>query len=69
MPKERWRLDLREDITNAIDGVTGGTCPANIIDAVLLSVLPHLEGAYKRGLMAGRSQAGYRARRNPEEKS
>lgn len=34
---------------------------------LLSTFLPHIEAAYQRGLMAGRSQAGYVTRRKPKE--
>jgi hypothetical protein len=45
--------------------------PPNVQGAVsryLLGLIePHIEAAYQRGLMAGRSQAGYTTRRKPKE--
>lgn len=38
-------------------------------DAALAAVLPHIEAAYKRGLTAGRSQAGYTTRRKKKEET
>lgn len=38
-------------------------------DAALAAVLPHIEAAYKRGLIAGRSQAGYTTRRKKKEET
>lgn len=34
---------------------------------LLGALLPHIEAAYQRGLMAGRSQAGYGTRRKPRK--
>lgn len=36
-------------------------------EAALDAVMPHIEAAYQRGLMAGRSQAGYTTRRKKKE--
>jgi hypothetical protein len=34
---------------------------------LLCQFMPHIEAAYQRGLMAGRSQAGYGTRRKKKE--
>ena len=67
MANEKWRMDLRKDIREAMDATTGGTAPQGLIDAVLLSTLPHLEAAYKRGEVAGHSRAGYKVPSPREE--
>lgn len=38
-----------------------------LTEAGMEVVLPHIEAAYQRGLMAGRSQQGYAARRKSKE--
>lgn len=65
MPTERWRLDLRKDVQGAVSDYTSDAVEASA--AVVAAVLPHFELAYQRGLVAGRSQAGYRARAPKEE--
>lgn len=63
MANEKWRMDLKKDIREALDpyfpeGEVIG--PGGATSAALRAVLPHLEAAYKRGEVAGRSRAGYR---------
>lgn len=72
MARDKGRLSLKEDIECAI-GLNvdcGGTEGVHKVrDAVLAAVLPHFELAYKRGLMAAKSQAGYATRRKPKEEA
>lgn len=60
MPDEKWRMDLKKDLREAIEDHIDKMPSATGVDSVLLRVLPHLEAAYKRGEVAGRSRAGYR---------
>lgn len=67
MPNEKWHLDLKGDIREALAKAEGfdpsGLEPEDYqehVAALLAAVLPHLEAAYKHGEVAGRSQAGYR---------
>jgi hypothetical protein len=56
-----WEVDLRETVNAWVLGslmVKGGAYAA---------FKRHVEAAYERGLMAGRSQAGYGARRKPRK--
>ncbi|WP_141747159.1 hypothetical protein [Streptomyces agglomeratus] len=64
MARDKGRLDLRKDIRDALASHTELE-PG--VTAVLLAVLPHFELAYKRGVEAERSKAGYRATRTKEE--
>jgi hypothetical protein len=65
-----WETRLNADIEAAI-GLSvdcGGTAGVQRVrDVVLRNVLPHIDAAYKRGLMAGRSQSGYRTTRKKKE--
>jgi hypothetical protein len=56
MTRGKGRLDLKADIRSALAPhihLEPG------VDAVLAAVLPHIELAYQRGVMAERSRAGY----------
>lgn len=66
MANEKWRMDLKGDIRKALEN--HGVQRLEVLDAALLSVLPHLEAAYLRGEMAGRSRAGYKIP-SPREES
>jgi hypothetical protein len=62
-PAPQWKVALAWDLTmNAYKWDHGGDS-----DALLETVLPHIEAAYQRGLMAGRSQSGYATRRKPRK--
>ena len=65
MPNEKWRMDLKGDIQAALAPIA---LEGFQMDIVLAAVLPHLEAAYKRGEMAGRSRAGYKIPKPREEK-
>lgn len=66
MAEPDWKTALSEAVEAAI-GLNvdcGGTLGVHRVrDAVLHALEPHLNAAYERGLMAGRSQAGYVTRR------
>lgn len=64
MPTEKWRMDLKGDIRKALE--SQGIQRLEVLEAALLATLPHLEAAYKRGEMAGRSRAGYKLPRQRE---
>jgi hypothetical protein len=70
MANEKWRMDLKKDIREALETYfgPGDVGLSGVTYAVLANVLPHLEGAYKRGEMAGRSRAGYKIP-NPRKES
>jgi hypothetical protein len=55
-----WKAALRTDLDHHL----GSESWADDMEAVLL---PHIEAAYRRGLMAGRSQANYPTRRKKRE--
>ncbi|WP_406001517.1 hypothetical protein [Streptomyces sp. NBC_00829] len=59
MPRDRGRLDLREDFREALAPFMDTETSYPAVTAVLTAALRHLELAYRRGLMAGKSQAGY----------
>ncbi|MFC5799082.1 hypothetical protein [Streptomyces formicae] len=69
MARDKGRLDLREDIRKALEPYIHEDVPANATTAILAAVLPHFEAAYQRGMIAGRSQAGYQTRRKPREET
>lgn len=69
MARDEGRLDLRVDIREALAPYMDAETGYPAVTAVLAAVLPHFELAYKRGLMAARSQAGYKTTRKPQEKS
>ena len=61
MANEKWRMDLRGDIQEEIDHYVGDPEKRPLATyALLAAVLPHLEAAYQRGEMAGRSRGGYK---------
>lgn len=63
MPEEpQWKRELSRDL------VLRGFL-AESEEERLAVVMPHIEAAYQRGLMAGRSQAGYSTRRKRKEDS
>jgi hypothetical protein len=60
MARDKGQLDLKADIRQVLRGVLEGD-PAEVdVTAVLAAALPHFELAYKRGLAAAESRAGYR---------
>lgn len=63
MSEPDWKLALMGWVVVAV----GGTAHAQAY--ALETLLPHIEAAYQRGLMAGRSQAGYTTRRKKREDS
>lgn len=67
MSNEKWRMDLKKDIRTALDRNSEYDLPELVTVGVLQAVLPHLEAAYKRGEIAGRSRAGYKLPRQREE--
>lgn len=57
-----WKAELQGWVEEWVGGWPGTR------DRALTALMPHIDAAYKRGLMAGRSQAGYAAtRRKPRE--
>lgn len=74
MANEKWRLDLKGDIRQAVAAADGFGIESlephdyqEHAERVLAAVLPHFEAAYKRGEIAGKSKAGYATRRKPKE--
>lgn len=66
MSEPDWKTDLDRDLV--MNGYRIGYDVDT--DAVMDIVLPHIEAAYQRGLMAGRSQQGYATtRRKKKEES
>lgn len=66
MPEPVWKAELSADVECAIgfNVDCGGTVGVNRVrDAVLHAINQHIEAAYIRGLIAGRSQTGYTTRR------
>lgn len=55
-----WKAALRTDLDHHL----GSESWADGMETVLL---PHIEAAFQRGLMAGRSQANYPTRRKKKE--
>jgi hypothetical protein len=70
MAEPDWKQTLSDAVEAAV-GLNvdcGGTLGVHRVrDAVLHAIGPHIEAAYARGLMAGRSQQGYATRRKPRE--
>ncbi|MFD3531945.1 hypothetical protein [Streptomyces sp. NPDC058664] len=60
MARDKGRLDLRADIREALTPYVLEDRMTTAMTAVMMSVLPHFELAYKRGLVAGHSRAGYK---------
>lgn len=60
MARDKGQLDLRKDIRDALDLYVPEDVPESATTAILTVVLPHFELAYKRGLAAAESRAGYR---------
>ncbi|HEY1157103.1 MAG TPA: hypothetical protein VGE95_12530 [Arthrobacter sp.] len=61
MSEPDWKADLRATVYDWTD-----RAPA-IQEGAMEALLPHIEAAYRRGLEAGRSQAGYSTRRKSKE--
>lgn len=61
MPIGSWRVELRA----RLEGLGGYS--EDELTALEGAVESHIEAAYKRGLQAGRSQAGYSTRRKSKE--
>lgn len=59
-----WKTELRRTIGAQVDPWVEYDWQE---DALLNAVLPHIEAAYQRGLIAGRSQQGYATRRKKKE--
>ncbi|MGV9850401.1 hypothetical protein ACWDWU_16770 [Streptomyces sp. NPDC003442] len=53
-----WKAELRDALST-----WGGSAET---DRLMTAVLPHIEAAYRRGLAAGASRAGYRLVRENE---
>lgn len=67
MPEPDWKAELRDQL-DALSGSYPDLHRVGPLRAVVVSLVEvHIEGAYKRGLMAGRSQAGYTTRRKKKE--
>lgn len=64
MPEPDRKAQLLEDLRWALAPCIGLYSAA---DAALEAALPHIDAAYQRGLMAGRSQTGYTTRRKSKE--
>jgi len=58
VPEPDWKHALRAALDQDAWRV-GGPYGDWDTDEALTTVMPHIEAAYQRGLMAGRSQAGY----------
>ncbi|MFF4019972.1 hypothetical protein [Streptomyces sp. NPDC001843] len=61
MAEPDWKADLQRTIDAWVVG--GEIVKLGAYGALM----PHIEAAYQRGLMAGRSQAGYATRRKSKE--
>lgn len=69
MPESDWKAELREQL-DALSGSHPDLHRVGPLRAVVVSLVEvHSEAAYKRGLMAGRSQANYPTRRKKKEDS
>jgi hypothetical protein len=63
MPRQpTWQEALRSTVSAWVSGTDW------VKESAYQAVLPHIEAAYQRGLMAGRSQANYPTRRKSKEK-
>lgn len=60
MPEPQWKTELSRDLV--LRGFLAET-----EEERLAVVMPHIDAAYQRGLIAGRSQAGYRTTRKKKE--
>lgn len=61
MPEPSWKTELRSELLAFTDYSEGE------MDDLMQVVLPLVDAAYERGLIAGRSQAGYTTRRKKKE--
>lgn len=71
MSESEWKTSLSAAVEAAIGlnvDCGGAAGVYRVRDAVLKGITPHIDAAYQRGLMAGRSQAGYTTRRKSKEK-
>lgn len=57
VPEPDWKQELRDWVAAYVGGSDRTQGYA------LHSLLPHIDAAYQRGLIAGRSQSGYATRR------
>lgn len=60
MARDKGRLDLRVDVREALAPYMDTETSYPAVTAVVQAVLPHFELAYRRGLAAADSRAGYR---------
>lgn len=70
MSEPGWKADLRDDIRRSCakaDGFAFESLEPWDYQSHVDALMPHIEAAYQRGLMAGRSQAGYTTRRKKKE--
>lgn len=72
MSEPDWKTELRSELERAADDIERGNGIQGGVDYARRSleetVFEAVEAAYKRGLMAGRSQSGYQARRKKKER-
>lgn len=66
MADERWRMDLRKDVREVLAEYMEED-PTAATAAIVATVMPHFELAYRRGVMGERSKQGYRALRTKKE--
>ncbi len=69
MPEPDWKQALSAAVEAAVGlnvDCGGAVGVHRVRDAVLKAIQPHLDAAFSRGLMAGRSQSGYATRRKPK---
>lgn len=59
--------DWKQELGSWIEAWIGGSLRTQ--ETALASLSLYLDDAYQRGLMAGRSQAGYTTRRKPRKES
>jgi hypothetical protein len=70
MPESDWKQELYAALKGELDErlrMHTELAREFLADALGVAVLPHIDAAYQRGLMAGRSQAGYPTRRKKKE--
>ncbi|MFG3509693.1 hypothetical protein ACGF5F_29795 [Streptomyces sp. NPDC047821] len=60
MTRDKGRLDLKQDVRQALIPILNNEPLDSDVDFILAAVLPHFELACKRGVMGERSRAGYR---------
>jgi hypothetical protein len=61
MPEPDWKADLGDWVACYVGG------SERTLAYAFRSLLPHIDAAYQRGLIAGRSQQGYTTRRKKKE--